>query len=111
MIQHNNMALLSAESANEIAFLFNAFNSMVGINGATVLHGDSSAKILVGDFNQAANPYEPIPMIQAGDTETYLSASRINLMIRAYNRIMAFQGDGIIEPKLSDGGPCIDVLL
>ncbi len=111
MIRDDNMALLSAQSANEIATLFNAFNSMVGINGASVIHGQGGSVIQLGDVAQAANPFEPIEMIQAGDDDTYLSAARLNRMVDAYNKIMAFRGDGIIEPKLSDGAIVIDVKL
>ena len=111
MIQNNSMALLSAESANEIATLFNAFNSIVGINGATVVHSDGRIQFLLGEFDQGAKPTPILEMIQEGDTDTYLSATKMNQMLWAYNRIMSSTGDGIIEPKLVDGGIVIDVLL
>lgn len=111
MIREDNMALLSAESANEITFLFNAFNSMVGLNGASVIHGESGAKIILGDANQAANPIPRVEPIKAGASDTYLSSERLNVLISAYNKIMSFRGDGIIEPKMNEGAIVIDVKL
>jgi hypothetical protein len=106
------MALLSAESANEIAALFNAFNAMVGINGCRIIHSESNVLMLLGDGPQDASfALPPIPMIQAGDTNTYLSADNMNRMIWAYNKIMASMGDGIITPFLGSGSPVIDVKL
>jgi hypothetical protein len=110
MILHNSMALLSAESANEIAFLFNAYNAMVGINGCRVVHSESNLILQLGDGEQeASSPVPQVPYIKAGDSDTYFSASKLNILIAAYNKIMSSSGDGIITPHITGNGSVIDV--
>lgn len=109
MIRNDNLALLSEESANEIAFWFNAYNSMVAINGASVIQADGNIFLKLGDFDQSANPTVRVELIKAGSSDTFLSAARLNALIHAYNRIMSSRGDGIVEPRISDGSACIVV--
>jgi hypothetical protein len=110
MIRTDSMALLSAESANEIAALFNAFNAMVGINGCRVVHGQSNLVIQLGDGEQGAkSPVPEVPMIEPGDSDTYFSASKLNVLIAAYNKIVSSVGDGVIGVRLLTAGAVVVV--
>lgn len=110
MIRDDNMALLSAESANEIATLFNAFNSMVAVNGVSVIHSESNLRLVAGEVEQAANPLPRVPYIEQGSTDTYFSASKLNVLIAAYNKIMAAEGLPNASFFITEGGVIVSVL-
>jgi hypothetical protein len=109
MIRDDNMALLSAQSANEIATLFNAFNSMVAINGVSVVHGEANLKLVAGEVGQAANPIPRVELIEPGSSDTYLSASKLNVLIAAYNKIMSSEGLENARFYITEGGIKVSV--
>lgn len=111
MITPHPLVLLSESGFNEIALTFNAYLGFTGKSGGSIIHGQDAITFIVDDVNQFINESDYILPIQQGDTDTAMSAARLNHLIDGYNKIMQSAGGDGCNVHISEGGVVVEVML